>query len=83
MPGQYADAHDLDSDLDDPVESGDEKEFIVRAKDLNTIGRENEMAPLSLPSDPKVVRLAESRRKERKEAKRKLEREWPCALLSV
>ncbi|KAL8287698.1 hypothetical protein RQP46_003556 [Phenoliferia psychrophenolica] len=61
------DASDLDEEDDEDVG------FKIRARELNDIGDEDEMAPLVLPRDPKVVRSATERKKERAEIRIKLE----------
>ncbi len=85
-PGTFQDAHDLDleSDLETESWSGhngikDDEErdmkvdndFVVRAKKLNSIQQEDDMAPMVLPIDPKVARLAMKRREERSQSRKK------------
>ena len=65
----YPDASDLEEEDDE------DQGFKIRARELNDIGDEDEMAPLVLPRDPKVVRSATERKKERAEARIKNESE--------
>lgn len=44
---------------------------LARAKNLNEIKSEDEMAPMVLPQDPKVARLASKRRVERSDRRKK------------
>lgn len=63
-----------DSDLEDgsDAEGGS---FKVFARELDLIGEEDEMAPITLPRDPKVVGASEERRRLRKEKRVKEEGE--------
>lgn len=72
--GQFADAGD-DPDASDFEDEDDNGVMRIRARDLNDIGDEDEMAPLVLPRDPKVVRGAKERRKLRNEERIKGEAE--------
>lgn len=73
--GQWDDSP-MDPDASDLEEEDDEDQgFKIRARELNDIGDEDEMAPLVLPRDPKVVRSATERKKERAEARIKNESE--------
>jgi len=73
--GQFADAgalddpdvSDLEQDTDDEATASEATGYKVWAKELDEIGAEDEMAPLTLPKDPKVLRNALERRKRRKE----------------
>lgn len=73
-PGQFANAS-REKDIDDSdYEDGDEDEDgVIRAKELDDIGDEDEMAPITLPKDPKVLRMAAERKRERMERRIKLE----------
>lgn len=73
--GQFADAgalddpdvSDLEQDSDDEAAASEATGFKVWAKELDEIGDEDEMAPITLPKDPKVLRNALERRRRRKE----------------
>lgn len=66
--GQFDDASDPDdSDYDESDHDGE------RAELLDDIGLEDEMAPMNLPKDPKVSRLARERKTERTVARVKRE----------
>lgn len=80
--GQWDDAGDDDPDASDLDEDDEDGDYKIRARELNDIGDEDEMAPLVLPRDPKVVRSATQRRQARAEARIKAESElfsymWP------
>lgn len=66
LRGQYEQTYDPDdSDLED---SDGETEGARKAiRELDLIGDESEMAPITLPRDPKVVSAAVERRKARQE----------------
>ena len=75
--GQFDHALD-DPDLSESEEEEDEDDdtYRVRARNLNDIGREEDMAPLVLPRDPKIVELAKERKRERTLARQKSEGVW-------
>lgn len=76
--GQFDDAV-RDPDASD-LEDGSDGDTAARvwARELNDIGDEDEMAPMTLPRDPKVVRSGIERRKERVEARIKMEGAFSC-----
>ncbi|KDE05379.1 hypothetical protein MVLG_04290 [Microbotryum lychnidis-dioicae p1A1 Lamole] len=84
LSGRRNDATD-DDDEDDVVEDEDDGShndggrqnggMLPSSRELDSIGREDEMAPLTLPRDPRVEKLAAERRKERQLRKAKAERE--------
>ena len=55
-----------EGDSDDPIGVG-KRDRVFKAKDLAAIGSMEEMAPITLQKDPKEVREANERRKERSE----------------
>ncbi|KAI5478952.1 protein of RNA polymerase III Rpc4 family [Pseudohyphozyma bogoriensis] len=73
--GQFDDEEEKEADPDDSDLEQDEDDGVwrLRARDLNDIGAEGEMAPLILPRDPKVVRSALERRTQRQQARLKSE----------
>ncbi|SCV74973.1 BQ2448_8002 [Microbotryum intermedium] len=78
---QDADEDDEDEEDDDDGAGSNNGEgrqdggMRMISRELDSIGREDEMAPLTLPRDPRVERLAAERRKERQLRKTKAERE--------
>lgn len=85
--GQFRDAGVLDDPDDSDIEvetaesasqtpgAASSQGFKSWAKELADIGDEDEMAPLTLPKDPKVARASAERRAQRKEDRVKQEGE--------
>ena len=77
LRGQFEEQHaEDDSDLEEGADNDEGTGgYKVFARELDLIGGEDEMAPITLPRDPKVVEASKERRKIRQEKRIKEEGE--------
>lgn len=81
LRGQYEEQlYDPDASDYEGSDAGDGGGLRIMAQELDLIGDEDEMAPITLPRDPSLVKAAEERRKQRQDKRIKDEGEFAIPL---